>query len=235
MKYLYFVGLLSFSISAMAWDCPEWIEEKQSVTQITASISSVKVGIYCAQYEGELLTTQLSEAKWATYYVKIYRSLGPFTYQIGTFGEVLGAAWDHDNVHVIDIPDQDPDTFAIVSSSFSPSNIHIELKAMSGGLLSAGNTDTVVAPITRYQATNREGSESEINGFYAGKEGQVLIDALVLDEKNSGSCSACRKYLVSTLQLDDGRFRVVDRFPYDIAAYVMHILDRSNNSDNSLR
>ena len=219
VKLVKFLILFSLSLPAIAWDCPNWIEEEQSVTQVTDNISAVKVGIYCSQYEGEKVVTQLDESKWATYHVRLYRTFGPFKYHLGTFGETTGVVWDNDDVLVMDIPDGDSDTFAVANISSSASNIGIELKAISADMISVNATDSITSPITQYQATNRQGSVSEIVGFYVGKKGEILIDTLVPDKGNAERCNACAQYHVATLKFKSGKFSEVSRFLYDITAY----------------
>ena len=219
VKLVKFLILFSLSLPAIAWDCPNWIEEEQSVTQVTDNISSVRVGIYCSQYEGEKVVTQLDESKWATYHVRLYRTFGPFKYHLGTFGETKGVVWDKDDVLVMDIPDGNPDTFAVANTSSSASNIGIELKAISADMISVTATDSITSPVTQYQATNRQGSATEIVGFYAGKKGEILIDTLVEDKGNAERCNACAQYHVATLKFESGKFSEVSRFLYDITAY----------------
>ena len=219
VKLVKFLILFSLSLPAIAWDCPNWIEEEQSVTQVTDNISAVKVGIYCSQYEGEKVVTQLNESKWATYHVRLFRTFGPFKYHLGTFGETSGVVWDNDDVLVMNIPDGDPDTFAVANISSSASNIGIELKAISANMISVTPTDLITSPITQYEATNRQGSVTEIVGFYVGKKGEILIDTLVPDEGNAERCNACAQYHVATLKFESGKFSEVSRRLYDITTY----------------
>ena len=132
---------------------------------------------------------------------------------------ITGYELDLDDVAVIDIPDGDPKTIAFVTTRVGGSRIWSKLEAMNLRLWDLESTSSINYPLSKHQATNGEGADNEIVGFYRGQDGAVLIDVLVDQKINRSNCNACYEAHVATMIFLDGEFIEVNRVPYDIETY----------------
>ena len=205
--------------NAGRWGCPEWKEEISDTYQLTPGVYVERVGVFCTHQTSDEIVDKLSEARWVTFHLNIYRSFGPFKYKVETIGHTEGREYDSDDVYALDIPDGDDSTFAVVTVAYSASNVWVELLAYESTLFSITQLDKAKDPLTKYQTTNRQGSGKEVDGFYKVSEHHLYLDILVPVETEEFVCNACREYEVVTLEFFDKTFSEVARKPFDIEAY----------------
>lgn len=192
--------------------CTEWNTELAYERQISDDVIAKKLGTYCVDFGDNTVTKSLREARWATYSIELVGTNG----KIASYGNQEPYLWDSDNVDLIDIPDDNPNTLALVEISSSASNVFVKVKALKLEQNQVVETDSLADPITKYQASNRRESEYEIDGFYIGRNGEVFIDVLVPDAGNVDRCMACAEYHVITKQFISGKFYDVNTRPYVI-------------------
>jgi hypothetical protein len=202
------------------WHCPEWRSEIIYERPISGSLISKKTGTYCVDYgDGEI--SNLAESIWVTYKIELINN-GTI---ISTFGSEGGVEYDRNKIDLIDIPDNDPSTFAVIDISSSASSIYTELTAFRFTQGKAIVTDQIFNPVSKYQASRRQESEYEIDGFYKGLNEEVFIDILVPDKGNKDRCNACAEYHVEIKQWNNSKFETVGSRPFSIAGYSKEILE----------
>lgn len=202
-------------------DCEvgDWETGVISSTDITSYIYAEKIGIYCNRMPVSRELVTIKTTPYSTNHYAIYRKMGPLTHRIATHGPTKGYEMDLDDVAVIDIPDGDPTTIALVTVRVGGSNIWLKLEAMDLTIWGLESTSSINYPLNKYQATNREGAEDEIAGFYLSQSGEVLLDVLVDQEVNGSDCNECFESYVATMVFLNGEFIEVNRVPYDIETY----------------
>ena len=217
------IGILTAApIPALAiGDCTQWADEVTSSMSISDSVIAETHTVYCEQYGSDAGAKTLAKAKllgWDSSYLKITRTwpinmtLGVVCFDLDFEGGVFDA-------RVIETEFEDSSIIAVQQTRRSASNISHEVIILQIGWLTMDTMGIVKQPINMYQANNRNGSESEIVGFYKNSAGDTLIDTLAPDINNDKVCNACRKYNVVSMGLDDDLFTQVSIRPFDIDTY----------------
>ena len=122
-----------------------------------------------------------------------------------------------DELSVVDTPEGFP-LITILSSFYGASNnSHTYLLYSTSPVLK--KVAEITQPLNMYQATNGNGSEREVDGFYQDNDGNFLIDRLTTEGTELGSCNACQEWNVETLKLVDGNIVSMGIRDYDISNY----------------
>ena len=102
----------------------------------------------------------------------------------------------------MDTPEGFP-LLTILSSFYGASNVsHTYLLYSTSPILK--KIGEITQPLNMYQATNGNGSEREVDGFYKDNDGNFLIDRLTTEGTELGRCNACQEWRLETLKLVDG-------------------------------
>ena len=122
-----------------------------------------------------------------------------------------------DELSVVDTPEGFP-LITILSSFYGASNnSHTYLLYSTSPVLK--KVAEITQPLNMYQATNGNGSEREVDGFYQDNDGNFLIDRLTTEGTELGKCNACQEWNVETLKLVDGNIVSMGIRDYDISNY----------------
>ena len=122
-----------------------------------------------------------------------------------------------DELSVVDTPEGFP-LITILSSFYGASNnSHTYLLYSTSPVLK--KVAEITQPLNMYQATNGNGSEREVDGFYQDNDGNFLIDRLTTEGTELGKCNACQEWNVETLKLVDGNMVSMGIRDYDISNY----------------
>ncbi len=121
-----------------------------------------------------------------------------------------------DKVSIVTTPEGFPHQ-VILSSIYGNSNIShtYHIYSTSPVLKLIGK---VIQPVNKYQASNGNGSEREVVGFYKDK-GMFLIDRMTTKGTKLGKCNACQNWNVETLALGINSLVPVDLKPYSFNKY----------------
>ena len=122
-----------------------------------------------------------------------------------------------DELSVVDTPEGFP-LLTILSSFYGASNnSHTYLLYSTSPVLK--KVAEITQPLNMYQATNGNGSEREVDGFYQDSGGNFLIDRLTTEGTELGKCNACQEWRLETLKLVDGNMVSMGIKDYDISNY----------------
>jgi len=217
------IGILTAApIPAFALgDCTQWADEVTSSMSIGGSAIAETHTVYCEQYGSDAGAKTLADAKllgWDSSYLKITRTW-PTNMTLGLVGFDQAFEGDGFDARIIEAEFEDTSAIAVQQTHHSSSNISHEVVIIQIGWFTIDTMGLVKQPINMYQANNRNGSESDIVGFYKNNYGDTLIDTLAPDINNDKACNACRKYNVVSMGLDGDLFTQVSTRPFDIDTY----------------
>ena len=77
----------------------------------------------------------------------------------------------------------------------------------------------VADPLNKYQANNRNGLESVVEGIYKDSNGNYLIDKITTKGTKTAKCNACQEYNVETLQITQEGIISINVRPFNIETY----------------
>ena len=183
--------------------------------------------VYCEQYGSDAGAKTLADAKllgWDSSYLKITRTW-PINLILGLVGFDQAFEGGRFDARVIETEFEDSSVIGIQQTRRGASNISHEVVIIQIGWLTMDTLGLVKQPLNMYQANNRNGSESDIAGFYKNSAGNTLIDTLAPDINNDKVCNACRKYNVVSMGLYGDSFTQVSTRPFDIDTYVQQIVE----------
>ena len=122
-----------------------------------------------------------------------------------------------DELSVVDTPKGFP-LLTILSSFYGASNnSHTYLLYSTSPVLK--KIGEITQPLNMYQATNGNGSEREVDGFYQDSDGNFLIDRLTTEGTELGKCNACQEWRLETLKLVNGNMVSMGIRDYDFNNY----------------
>lgn len=122
-----------------------------------------------------------------------------------------------DQLTIFDIPSEFP--YLVFSlSNKGASNIYHALFFYST-LPKFKKIAFIERPLNKFQANKRKGSEKEVDGIYLNKNGDFLIDRLIIKSVDGSESNANRKWNVETLKLDGEHFKSISIRDYDINTY----------------
>jgi hypothetical protein len=202
-------------------DCTQWADQVTSSVSIGDSVTAETHTVYCEQYGSDAGAKTLADAKllgWDSSYLKITRTW-PTNMTLGLVGFDQAFEGGGFDARVIETEFEDSSVIAVQQTHLSASNISHEVVIIQLGWLTMDTLGLVKQPLNMYQANNRNGSESDIVGFYKNSSGDTLIDTLAPDINNDKVCNACRKYNVVSMGFSGDSFTQVSIRPFDVDTY----------------
>jgi hypothetical protein len=220
MKKLLLLTLLTLSFSSIAevrcggdlWNIQEVVSQQDSYQVIITKHACTKGGEFI---DGQFYDEYGKPTTPIEHWHADYSFSGKITDSKNNI--IVDFIEGGDELSVVDTPEGFP-LITILSSFYGASNnSHTYLLYSTSPVLK--KVAEITQPLNMYQATNGNGSEREVDGFYQDNDGNFLIDRLTTEGTELGKCNACQEWNVETLKLVDGNIVSMGIRDYDISNY----------------
>ena len=220
MKKLLLLTLLTLSFSSIAevrcggdlWNIQEVVSQQDSYQVIITKHACTKGGVFI---DGQFYDEYGKPTTPIEHWHADYSFSGKITDSKNNI--IVDFIEGGDELSVVDTPEGFP-LITILSSFYGASNnSHTYLLYSTFPVLK--KVAEITQPLNMYQATNGNGSEREVDGFYQDNDGNFLIDRLTTEGTELGKCNACQEWNVETLKLVDGNIVSMGIRDYDISNY----------------